>query len=57
VFNELGEVVGIAFQSYAGSDAENIGCAAAAVAAAVLLLPASCAHLGPGLPLSGDRQP
>ena len=25
VFNELGEVVGIAFQSYAGSDAENIG--------------------------------
>ena len=24
-FNELGEVVGIAFQSYAGSDAENIG--------------------------------
>ena len=25
MFNELGEVVGIAFQSYAGSDAENIG--------------------------------
>jgi hypothetical protein len=25
VFNEAGEVVGIAFQSYAGSDAENIG--------------------------------
>ena len=25
VFNEAGECVGIAFQSYAGSDAENIG--------------------------------
>ena len=25
VFNEYGECVGIAFQSYAGSEAENIG--------------------------------
>ena len=29
VFNELGEVAGIAFQSYAGGDAENIGWAPA----------------------------
>lgn len=27
VFNEAGECVGVAFQSYAGSEAENIGCA------------------------------
>lgn len=29
VFNEAGECVGVAFQSYAGSEAENIGCAGA----------------------------